>query len=253
MPRMLGHPAACVALTALVVAWPVAHTKWVDPVYTKPAKRFTEPSAAHSVYTQHRPLHQFLARTLNPDKPRSPLHTSRGSDPGEDVLITPLGPVRHWHGLTETYKQSHKVIASTTITTDANVDEIGLLAPVITRRRVTLNQHPHPNSPPVSLDLISSIYSDDLPKYATPFKKGTHTQWAISLPALANDALYFATLLTWLLSLIAFPTWLRRRRHSLCPQCQYPTIGLATPTCPECGSQIPPSPLGGEGARAAGG
>jgi len=252
MLRKLGHPATCFALTAIVLVWPVVHTKWIDPVYTKPARQFAKPTAAHSVYTQHRPLHQRLAHTLSPDKPRAPFRTSRGSDLGEDVLITPLGPVRHWYGLTETYKQSHEVIASTTVTTADKVDEFGLLAPVITRRRVTLTQYPHPNCPPVSLDLISSLYTDGLPKGMAPFKNGVLTQWAVSLPGLANDALYLATLLAWILSLIAFPKWLRRRRHAVCPQCQYPTAGLTSPTCPECGNPIPPSPLRGEGARAAG-
>lgn len=69
---------------------------------------------------------------------------------------------------------------------------------------------------------------------------------------LIAEVVYLSLLVWWLLTFrYARRIW-PKPDGSLCPACNYPAEGLTTPTCPECGSRIPPSPLEGEGVRAAG-
>jgi len=77
--------------------------------------------------------------------------------------------------------------------------------------------------------------------------------WSIETTHLIGDLAFLSLIPWWILTLRHARKFWPKPDGSRCPSCKYPTAGLTTPTCPECGSRIPPSPFGGEGARAASG
>ena len=59
---------------------------------------------------------------------------------------------------------------------------------------------------------------------------------------LVGELLYYFVFIWWLLTLrYARRVW-PKPDGSRCPSCNYPTAGLTTPTCPECGNPIPNAP-----------
>lgn len=125
------------------------------------------------------------------------------------------------------------------------VDEYGLLSGFAVRHRTTVESYPFPASSrntltPAELDeAMNNSLNPDAPRVIN----GVQTKWVFRPLAAAHDLGYLITLIAWLYALVAIPRWNLWQPRNACPSCNYPTTGLASPTCPECGREFTSQPV----------
>lgn len=72
-----------------------------------------------------------------------------------------------------------------------------------------------------------------------PLVMQSRSLWSVEATHLIGDLAFLALIAWWLLTLrYARRVW-PNPDSSHCPTCNYPTTGLTSPTCPECGNPIP--------------
>lgn len=73
-----------------------------------------------------------------------------------------------------------------------------------------------------------------------PLVQPRNTSWSINLKQAAYELAYYAAFAWWLLTLMYARKLSPKRDNTRCPNCSYPTTGLTTQICPECGNTIEP-------------
>ena len=251
----LRTPLSFVLLSTAVFGWLAAWT--FVPAYTN----------GPTFDAQYRPAF-YLSHLIHGDEPYWKVERTFDHRNSRQVCIalTKNGPdmcliEQTEHGWVQSGTGESVLSAGFPIST-IHSESFGLLAPVVERHSEKIYLVPTEDVPLIDLETAVEGHNDYQFCGNGFIRLPLESQVKIHAFAAVHDSLFLLTLFFWLVSLTAIPKWAlwhritptqRRRARGCCPRCNYNLEGLTTPTCPECGNRIPPSPLGGEGARAAGG
>ena len=183
----------------------------------------------------HRPVYEFARRCMGKADDRP--FVAGLSLAGLTTIVRDANGLRvlDWDALED---GSIEFVTIASVQGTRHVDEFGLLFGFIVRHRTTVEAHPFPPGSKINFSTaeIDKALNNSLNPDAPRVINGVQTKWIFKPVAAAHDLVYLLVLLAWLYAIVAIPRWtLWRRRSAACPSCGYPTAGLVSPTCPECG------------------